>query len=90
MANEVYEALGIWASIPTWHTGHGTDERRFDEAIAELDATVASVTFGEVRAALWRYREESPEILGGKATDREVDQLAQRVITALADYRAGG
>lgn len=78
MANEVYEALGIWASIPTWHTGHGTDERRFDEAIAELDATVASVTLGK-----------SGQLSGGIEKNRRKFSVARQPTERWTNSRSG-
>lgn len=88
MADTVYMALGILASIPTWHTGHGADEYRFNEAIAALDDSGVDITAKEVSEALSRYRDEVPEMLGGKASDRELERHVQCVLAALNTRRA--
>ena len=85
MSNLVYEALRGWASIPTWRTSHPTDERRFNEAIAMLDdANESDVTEDHIRSALRRYRDETTEIWGGKASNQEIEDYVVRVQAARA------
>lgn len=76
---EIYLALASWAGVFTWFTGHGSDERRLDEVIARLRAWSVPPTVGQLNTALQRHRNENPEMLGGKATARDVEKYARRI-----------
>lgn len=83
-ANQVYEVISHWARIPTWHTNHPADEKRFNEAVAMLrDEIGPGIEIEDVRSALYRHRDENPMLLGGKATDKEVEAFVQKTMTAL-------
>lgn len=83
-SDEVYEALSHWARIPTWHTSHPADEKRFRETITLLrDDVGAGIEIEDVRSAMCRHRDENSELLGGKATDKEVEVFVQKIMTAL-------
>lgn len=83
-ANQVYEVISHWARIPTWHTSHPADEKRFKEAVAMLrDEIGAGIEIEDVRSALYRHRDENPVLLGGNATDKEVEAFVQKTMTAL-------
>lgn len=83
-ADRVYETLSHWARIPTWHTSHPADEKRFREALTMLrDDIGAEIEVEDVRSAMCRHRDENPALLGGKATDKEVEVFVQKIVTAL-------
>jgi hypothetical protein len=82
--NAVHEALSPWASVPTWHTPHPSDEMRFNRAIEELRRTVGSrVTDEDVRIALRQHREDNLELLGAKASDARLEEYVQRIMGVL-------
>lgn len=83
-AGKVYEVLSHWARIPTWHTSHPADEKRFRETLTMLrDNIGAEIEIEDVRSTLYRHRDENPALLGGKATDKEVEVFVKKIVAAL-------
>jgi hypothetical protein len=81
---KIYELLKGWARVPTWYTGHPADNRRFDSAISTLiEEFGREVNPEDIRDALFRFRKEAPELLGGKPSDEKIEELVEKVMTAL-------
>lgn len=75
----VYDALRPWAGIATWFTAHGHDERRLSAVIEVLRRWREPPAEDELRVALTQHREENPELLGGKASERDVERFTRRI-----------
>lgn len=95
-ANQVYEVISHWARIPTWHTNHPADEKRFNEAVAMLRDEIGGRdrnrrrTFGlvpaqgrESHAARWQGYQR-----GGRSVRAEDNDSARR--PKLADFSTSG
>jgi len=65
MEDKIYEAIQGWAGMPTWYTTHALDERRFNEAIANMIETVGvDIQREQFETALMRYATNTPAMLG--------------------------
>lgn len=65
MENKIYEAISGWASVSTWFTSHPLDERRFNDAIANLINTVGTnIQREDFEAALMRHASGTTPTLG--------------------------
>lgn len=84
----VYEVLRPWAGIATWFTAHGHDERRLGEVLGKFRRWGSPPTEDELRVALTRHRDENPDLLGGKATERHVERYVQRISEMLTKSAA--
>lgn len=82
--DKVYEVISHWARIPTWHTSHPADEQRFRETVMMLREEIgAGIEAEDVRSAMYRHRDQNPTLLGGKATDSQVEAFVRKTMAAL-------
>lgn len=80
---DLYLALRPWAGVPTWFTPHPADERRLTEVLERLKRWSNPPTESQLRVVLGQFREDNPVLLGGQASERDVDRFAQRIVEAL-------
>jgi len=80
MVNKVYNAISVWASAPTWHTGQHLDEGRFKAAISLVVLTVGTdVQRSDFEGALRRYA--AGETSGLEQAIQEYTDRAMEIIT---------
>lgn len=79
MVNKVYNAISVWASAPTWHTGQHLDEGRFKAAISLVVLTVGTdVQRADFEGALRRYA--SDDSTGLESAIQEYTDRAMEII----------
>lgn len=81
MSGSIYEPFDNWLRVPTWSTSHPLDERRFDEALAEVQG-LRDFTIEGLR----RYILESGKAVDdiwGKDTSAAVDRYLKRAAAQL-------
>lgn len=85
MKNKIYEAISSWASVSTWYTSHPLDERRFNEAIANLVNTVGSnIQREDFEAALMNHANGTSPTLGSpSAWDEYVSDFTDKAMVII-------
>lgn len=84
MQNKIYEAIKYWADIPTWHTGNPLDIKRFHAAMIKLYEEVGiDINKEDIQQVLKKYRQENPLLLGGKPSDKKVDEYVEKIVLSL-------
>lgn len=81
--NSLYETLRPWARVPTWFTRHPTDERRMLKAVETLQIQREVPSIEDLRIALRQHREDNLDLLGGKASDDQLEHCLQRIVAML-------
>ena len=67
---QLRELLKPWADVPTWHTSHPLDERRFHAAIASISQSeLRRASYSEFRNALLSF-DTGNDFLAHKWTSR--------------------
>lgn len=65
MEDKIYEIIKDWARVPTWHTNHALDQKRFYQAIERLVSELNSpIDIEDFEKALRRHAEQTPDMLG--------------------------
>jgi hypothetical protein len=65
LKNKIYELIKPWAEIPTWHTSHPLDQKRFSKAIYALVTELGpNIDMDDFEKALREHAKDTPATLG--------------------------
>lgn len=81
MDQKLYELLGQWAKVSTWHTHHPLDQRRFHHAVSSISQELGNqIDEGEFRSALRKCAKEAPATLGGNGGEEAIEHYTNRAM----------
>ncbi|MFW1108380.1 hypothetical protein ACEWA7_20275 [Vibrio parahaemolyticus] len=89
MEDRIFELIKPWAGVPTWHTSHPADRRRFFKVIISIIEELGSqIDIDSFERALRKHVEKNPAVLSN--SNHWDNVIAEFVIKAelLIDYEA--
>ena len=81
--DQIYEIISGWAQIPTWHTCHPADQRRFSSAIRNVVEELGpAIDIEDFEKALRRHAKGTPIGLGSpKNWDSAIEKYVLKAET---------
>jgi len=85
MEGKIFEVIKDRIGLATWHTSHPLDTKRFHAAITRLHREVGSkVNESIFKKALQRHNKTTAPILGGKASEEQIEYFTKKAMVILA------
>lgn len=91
MEGQIFEVIRDWAGVASWHTSHPLDTKRFHAAITRLHREVDSkVNEGAFKKALQKHNKINTPILGGKASEEQIECFTKKAVAILTYLKDEG